>query len=178
MPETVWTIGHSTRAWNDFVELLKAHGIRAIADVRRFPASRKHPQFNREEMEKALAAVNVEYAAYPDLGGRRPARPDSPNTAWRNASFRGYADYMATPAFHDALQRLLRLAGGKRTAMMCAEAVWWRCHRGLIADELKARGVEVLHIGDGGEPKPHPYTPAARVVQGRLSYAGEQGRLL
>lgn len=177
MPEKAWTIGHSTRDWDAFVGLLKAHGIQAIADVRRFPASRKHPQFNREEMGPALAAAGIGYAGFPDLGGRRPAQPDSPNTAWRNASFRGYADYMATPAFDDGLRRLLGLAGEKRTAMMCAEALWWRCHRALIADALKARGVEVLHLGGSGEPEPHPYTAAASIVGGRLSYMDEQARL-
>jgi uncharacterized protein (DUF488 family) len=178
MPEKLWTIGHSTRGWDEFVALLGGNGIQAIADVRRFPASRKYPHFNREAMEGALPLVDTQYAVFTDLGGRRPARPDSPNIAWRNASFRGYADYMGTPGFHDALQRLLELATRKRTAMMCAEAVWWRCHRGLIADELKARGVQVLHIEGGGEPKEHPYTAAASIVQGRLSYRSEQAQLL
>ncbi len=178
MPEAIWTIGHSTREWGVFLSLLEAHAIQAIADVRRFAASRKHPQFNAAAMQAALARAGIDYSAFPGLGGRRPARPDSPNTAWRNASFRGYADHMATPEFGAAFGQLLELASRRRTAMMCAEAVWWHCHRGLIADELKARGTEVLHITDSGAPKPHPYTGAARIVDGRLSYAGDQPRLL
>jgi uncharacterized protein (DUF488 family) len=174
---TVWTIGHSTLEWQPFLDLLKAQGIEAVADVRRFAASRRHPQFNAEPMRRALEEAGIEYAAFADLGGRRAPRPDSPNTAWRNASFRGYADYMATPAFQAALARLLGLAAGKRTAIMCAEAVWWSCHRGLIADELKARGIEVLHIAGSGAPKPHPYTSAARIVEGKLAYSAEQAPL-
>jgi uncharacterized protein (DUF488 family) len=157
--------------------VLKAHGIEAIADVRRFPASRRHPQFNREAMERALAAAGIEYVHFDHLGGRRPARPDSRNTAWRNTSFRGYADYMDTPEYRRAEASLASLAEEKRTAMMCAESVWWHCHRGLIADSLKARGWEVLHIADAAAPKEHPYTGAARVADGRLSYAAGQEKL-
>lgn len=175
---TVWTIGHSTLKWDAFLDLLKAQGIEAVADVRRFAASRRYPHFNAEAMRRGLGDAGIEYASFPDLGGRRSPRPGSTNTAWRNASFRGYADYMATPEFQAALARLLELAAGRRTAIMCAEAVWWRCHRGLIADELKARGVEVLHIAAAGAPKPHPYTSAARIVEGRLTYSPEQAPLL
>lgn len=171
-------MGHSTRAWPDFVALLKTQGIEAIADVRRFPASRKHPHFNREAMAKALAAEGVAYEHFPELGGRRKARADSPNSAWRNESFRGYADYMETPAFQAAMERLAMLAASRRTALMCAESVWWRCHRGLIADWLKARGIEVLHIIDESPPQAHPYTGAATIVEGRLSYEGGQPRLI
>ena len=178
MPQAIWTIGHSTRDWDAFAALLGRHGIEALADVRRYAASRKHPQFNAAAMQEQLARSGIEYAAFPGLGGRRPARPDSPNTAWRNASFRGYADHMASAEFRDALDALLALVARKRTAIMCAEAVWWQCHRGLIADELKSRGIEVLHITDAAAPKPHPYTGAARIVDGRLSYAGSQPRLL
>jgi uncharacterized protein (DUF488 family) len=146
--------------------------------VRRFPASRKHPQFNRDAMERALAAAGIEYRHFEHLGGRRPARPDSRNTAWRNASFRGYADYMETPEYRRSETSLISLAEKKRTAVMCAESVWWRCHRGLIADSLKARGWEVLHIADAARPKEHPYTGAATLVDGRLSYAGPQAPLI
>jgi uncharacterized protein (DUF488 family) len=174
----IWTIGHSTRTWEAFAAVLRAHDIAALADVRRFPASRKHPHFNREAMEKALAADGVAYAHFPELGGRRKASPGSSNTAWRSESFRGYADYMATPAFRAGMERLAALAASRRTALMCAESVWWRCHRGLIADWLKARGTEVLHIIDESPPQAHPYTGAATIVEGRLSYEGGQPRLI
>ncbi|HYD55949.1 MAG TPA: DUF488 domain-containing protein [Burkholderiales bacterium] len=173
---TVWTIGHSTHPWDEFVALLERHGIEALADVRRFPASRKHPQYNQEPMRQNLGAVT--YVHLPELGGRRRMRADSHNTAWRNDSFRGYADYMETPEFAQAMDRFLELAAAKRTALMCAESVWWRCHRGLIADWLKVRGIEVLHIVGSGAPGEHPYTGAASVVDGRLSYAGPQEKLL
>jgi uncharacterized protein (DUF488 family) len=146
--------------------------------VRRFPASRKHPQFNRESMERALAEAGIEYRHFEHLGGRRPARPDSRNIAWRNASFRGYADYMESFEYQSAEKRLIDLSTTKKTALMCAESVWWRCHRGLIADSLKARGWEVLHIADAASPKEHPYTGAARVVDGRLTYSAGQDKLL
>ena len=175
---TLWTIGHSTLEWGAFLGLLQGNGIEALADVRRFPASRRHPHFNAAHLRGALDDAGIAYAPFPDLGGRRRPRPGSANTAWRNASFRGYADYMETAEFQGALARLLELAAGKRTAIMCAEAVWWSCHRALIADELKARGVEVLHIAGPGAPKPHPYTSAARLVNGKLSYSAEQARLL
>jgi uncharacterized protein (DUF488 family) len=178
LPGRVWTIGHSTRDWAAFLGALQAHGIEAVADVRRFPASRKYPHFNQETMARPLGEAGIGYVHFPALGGRRPARPDSPNLAWRNTSFRGYADYMDTPEYRAGEQQLLDLCLEKNTAMMCAEAVWWRCHRGLIADRLKSQGVEVLHIGDAGAAKEHPYTGAASIVDGKLSYAGEQPRLL
>ena len=177
-PQQVWTIGHSTRSWSEFVALLRAHRVEAIADVRRFPASRKHPHFNGPVMQEALRADAVAYAHFPELGGRRSARKDSRNTGWRNASFRGYADYMETAPFKAAMVRLAALAAHKRTAIMCAESMWWRCHRGLIADLLKSRGVEVLHITDAREAQEHPYTGAASIVDGALSYAGQQPRLI
>lgn len=173
----VWTIGHSSRPWDAFVALLEAHRVEAIADVRRFPGSRKHPHFSQEALKKGLNDQGIVYMHFPELGGRRPARPDSHNVAWRNDAFRGYADYMETPAFEAGMQRFLALAGEKRTALMCAEAVWWRCHRGLISDWLKVRGVEVLHVTSAEPASEHPYTAAAAVVDGRLSYAGEQATL-
>jgi uncharacterized protein (DUF488 family) len=172
-PVTVWTIGHSTLPIEEFIPLLTANGIEVLADVRRFPGSRRHPQFGADALSVALGDAGILYEAFPDLGGRRDARPDSMNLAWRNASFRGYADYMETEEFRAGIERLLAMARAHRTAVMCAEAVWWRCHRGLIADYLKAAGHEVLHIGGNAVAAPHPYTSAARIVDGRLTYAGE-----
>jgi uncharacterized protein (DUF488 family) len=168
--QTVWTIGHSTRPLNEFLDLLQGAQIESLADVRRYPASRRYPQFNATNLAEALTGVGMRYSAYPELGGRRTPRPGSSNTRWRNASFRGYADYMETEAFQDALLRLSTEAGEARTAIMCAEAPWWRCHRALIADALKARGIEVLHIMDPAKVVPHPYTSAASVVDGKLYY--------
>ena len=145
--------------------------------MRRFPASRKHPQFNGDVMRAALEREGIAYEHLPELGGRRTARKDSENTAWRSAAFRGYADYMETPAFAAGIEHLSLLAGAKRTAVMCAEALWWRCHRGLISDLMKSRGTRVLHITDGSEAEEHPYTAAASLENGKLSYRGVQPRL-
>lgn len=171
---TVWTIGHSTHGSEAFVAILHAHAIEAIADVRRFPGSRRHPHFGAEALRALLATAGIDYHGFPDLGGRRTPRPDSPHTAWRNAAFRGYADYMDTPDFGDAMRRLEQIAAGRRTAILCAEALWWHCHRALISDYLKVRGVEVLHVGDAARASPHPFTKAARTVAGRLSYGAAQ----
>jgi uncharacterized protein (DUF488 family) len=168
--QTVWTIGHSTRPLNEFLDLLRAAQIESLADVRRYPASRRYPQFNATNLAEALTGAGMRYSAYAELGGRRTPRPGSSNTRWRNASFRGYADYMETEAFEDALFRLSAEAREMRTAIMCAEAPWWRCHRALIADALKARGCEVLHIMGQAKIVPHPYTSAASVVDGKLYY--------
>lgn len=167
---TVWTIGHSTRPLADFLSALKSEGIRTLVDVRSFPGSRRYPQFGKEQLAASLADAQIRYEHFPELGGRRRARADSRNIAWRNEGFRGYADYMETESFNRGIQRLLDLARAGRTTIMCAEAVWWRCHRSLISDYLKARGVEVIHILDAGNSKPHPFTPAARIVDGELSY--------
>jgi uncharacterized protein (DUF488 family) len=172
-PVTVWTVGHSTLGIDEFTASLAANRIEVLADVRRFPGSKRHPQFGAEALRAALRTAGIRYEPFPELGGRRDPRPDSGNLAWRNASFRGYADYMETTEFEAAIERLLGIAGGERVAVMCAEAVWWRCHRGLIADFLKARGHDVLHIGTGGGTAVHPYTSAAEIVGGRLSYAGD-----
>jgi uncharacterized protein (DUF488 family) len=166
----IWTIGHSTRQIEAFIELLRWQQIELVADVRRFPGSRRHPQFNSASLAESLAASSIGYRSAPELGGRRTPRRDSRNTAWRNAAFRGYADYMETPEFVAALDTLMAEAAKQRTAIMCAEAVWWQCHRSLIADALKVRGLEVLHILDGPKVTEHPYTGAARVVDGRLDY--------
>ena len=168
---TIWTIGHSTRTLGEFLELLIVNAIEALADVRRFPASRKHPHFDQDALRHSLPVDEVEYVPLPELGGRRRPRPDSHNTVWRNASFRGYADYMETEGFRAGIERLLELAHRKRTAVMCAEAVWWRCHRSLIADYLKAAGVCVRHIIDGTNSEIHPYTSASHFRDGKLSYS-------
>jgi len=152
------------------IELLDAHGITRLVDVRRFAGSRAHPQFNPPALERSLARAGISYTPMPALGGRRAPRPDSPHTAWRNAAFRGYADYMDTPGFARAAARLARVARRDRVAIMCAEAVWWRCHRSMIADWFKANGWEVLHIMGMGDAREHPYTPVARVTDGMLQY--------
>src|SRR5579884_3433204 len=144
---TIWTIGHSTRSLDEFISLLKENGIRLLADVRSWPGSRRYPQFNRETLADLLGKTGIRYEHFPELGGKRKPKPDSRNTAWRNASFRGYADHMETEEFRKGVETLLELAGNAGpVALMCAEAVWWRCHRALISDYLKARGVEVLHV--------------------------------
>jgi uncharacterized protein (DUF488 family) len=169
-PLTIWTIGHSTRTIEDFLELLKAHQIESLVDVRHFPGSRRYPHFNKEPLSDSLTKVGIEYHHLPRLGGRRRPRPNSQNTAWRNEAFRGYADHMETETFAEGITSLLSLAAKKRTAIMCAEAVWWRCHRGLIADYLKAQGHRVLHIHSATKAEEHPFTAAARMVNGKLSY--------
>jgi uncharacterized protein (DUF488 family) len=169
----IWTAGHSTRAFDEFTLMLSAYGIEAVADVRRFPASRKYPHFNQEYLSASLSSVGVEYLHIPALGGRRRPRPDSHNTIWRNESFRGYADHMETEQFRSGIEFLLELAGRKSTAIMCSEAVWWRCHRALIADFLKVRGVAVEHILSRDKSSEHPYTSAARVIGKNLSYRAD-----
>jgi uncharacterized protein (DUF488 family) len=170
-PAIVWTIGHSTRTLEEFLAVLAAHELQAIADVRRFPGSRRHPHFAREALEQSLPSAGIEYLWLPQLGGRRRPRPDSPNTAWRNEAFRGYADHLASAEFAEGMAQLLPLAARRRTAIMCSELLWWRCHRSLISDVLKASGIEVLHVIDAGPAKPHPWTGPARIVDGRLDYS-------
>mgnify|MGYP001114921468 CR=1 FL=1 len=177
-PATIWTIGHSTRTLEEFLGLLVEYRIEAIADVRRFPGSRRYPYFASDALAASLPTHGIAYRWMPRLGGRRKVQPGSPNTAWRNASFQGYADYTATAEFAEGLAELLALAANRRTAMMCAEAVWWRCHRSIIADVLKLRGIEVIHIIDATHTTVHPYTSPARIMDGRLSYAAPQGELL
>jgi uncharacterized protein (DUF488 family) len=173
--KTVWTIGHSTRSGEEFVQILKTHGVQVLVDVRTFPGSRRYPQFNRVELSESLAKAGIEYRHEPRLGGRKAPRPDSHNTAWRNAQFRGYADHMETPVFRKGVEDLLELASERRVAVMCAEAVWWRCHRSLIADYLKAKGHTVIHIIDQKKIEEHPFTSAALIVEGELSYRGLLG---
>ena len=173
MSSTIWTIGHSTRNFDAFLELLVRHGLEAIADVRRFPGSRRHPQYAKAALAESLSEYGIAYRWLPALGGRRRPLPDSPNAGWRNAWFRGYADYMDTEEFLAGLDLLLELGCRRRTALMCAEAPWWRCHRALIADALCVRGIEVVHILDAKHTVVHPYTAPARIAHGRLSYAPE-----
>jgi uncharacterized protein (DUF488 family) len=175
----IWTIGHSTRTIDEFISLLKENGIKLLSDVRTWPGSRRYPQFNKEVLAESLNGHGIRYEHFPELGGKRKPNPDSRNTAWRNASFRGYADYMETEQFHTGVERLLDVATeAGSTAIMCAEAVWWRCHRSLIADYVKARGVEVIHILAANKVEPHPYTSAARIVDGILNYASDGDRLI
>jgi uncharacterized protein (DUF488 family) len=167
----IWTIGHSTRMVDEFISLLKQNEIKLLADVRAWPGSKRYPQFNKEALAESLTAHGISYEHFPELGGKRKSKPDSRNSAWRNASFRGYADYMETEQFQKGIERLLDVGEETGpTAIMCAEAVWWRCHRSLIADYLKVRNVEVLHILGANKIEPHPYTSAARIVDGELSY--------
>ena len=170
----IWTIGHSTRTIDELISLLNANEIKVLADVRAWPGSKRYPQFNKDALAESLRMHGIRYEHFPELGGKRKTKPDSRNTAWRNASFRGYADYMETEQFQKGIERLLDVSTTDgATAIMCAEAVWWRCHRSLIADYLKARRIEVLHILGATKVEPHPYTPAARIVNGDLNYEPE-----
>jgi uncharacterized protein (DUF488 family) len=171
-PLSIWTIGHSTHTAEEFQRLLKHHDIELVADVRRFPGSRRLPQFGSAVLEQDLRRAGISYHWIPALGGRRRTTSHSANSAWRNASFQAYADHIATEEFAAGLEELLMLAGGLRTAVMCAEALWWRCHRRLIADVLVSRGIDVLHIM-GNATEPHRIAPPARIVQGALTYVAD-----
>ncbi len=174
---TLWTIGHSTREWEVFAGMLREAGIEVLAEVRRFAGSRRNPQFSPLAMGPALEGADIDYVPMPEFGGRRKPRADSPNGAWRVEAFRAYADYMAEPEFVLARERLMRLARERRVAVMCAEGVWWRCHRRLIADDFTARGWQVLHLMAPGKATVHPLSPDARMVDGVLCYpAPEQGQ--
>ena len=166
----VFTIGHSTRTWEAFLKLLRAHGIQRVVDVRSIPRSRHNPQFNRETLSVKLRSARIGYVHLRKLGGLRRARRDSPNLGWHNASFRGFADYMQTPEFEEGLQRLIKLARQKPSALMCAEAVPWRCHRSLIADALLLRKIQVGHIVSGKRVQPHALTAFARVRGTQITY--------
>lgn len=167
---TIYTIGHSTRSIEQFLDLLKAHGIEELVDVRTIPQSRHNPQFGQEELAASLKQAGINYVHFGKLGGLRHSRQDSVNLGWQNSSFRGYADYMATPEFQDGLDELKAIAEKKRVAIMCAEAVPWRCHRSLIADALTTQGWQVLHIQSGKTASPHELTPFLKVQDGRLTY--------
>jgi len=171
--QTVLTIGHSTRELSDFIHLLQVHGVTKIADVRTVPRSRHNPQFNKETLPDALKAAGIGYVHLPELGGLRQARADSPNMAWRNASFRGFADYMQTDEFANNMEWFDELAKEEHIALMCAEAVPWRCHRSLIADALTVRGFRVEHIISTTHRLPHTLTPWAKVEGLRITYPAE-----
>jgi len=166
------TIGHSTRSIEEFIRLLEMNGVDQLADIRTIPRSRHNPQFNLESLSASLKEAGVSYQHLPLLGGLRSARSDSVNTAWRNSSFRGFADYMQTPEFEQGLERLIELASKAPAAIMCAEAVPWRCHRSLVADALVARGIAVQHIQSASGVQPHSLTPFAKVEGVRVTYPG------
>jgi uncharacterized protein (DUF488 family) len=171
----IFTIGHSTRPIEDFVHLLKSHGVQRVVDVRTLPRSRFNPQFDMTRLPGLLQAAHVHYTHLPGLGGLRRPHRDSPNIGWRNKSFRGYADHMQTAAFRTALERCLEIAGAERVALMCAEAVPWRCHRWLIADALLARGIDALEIASESRVRPHTLTPFARVDGTTITYPEAAG---
>ena len=166
----IWTIGHSTHTIKEFIDILKSFHIECVVDIRSFPGSRRYPHFNKEALEVLLPENNIKYIHLRDLGGRRKVRPDSINTGWRLAAFRGYADYMETNSFKEAIKELERLGSGERTAYMCAEAVWWRCHRSLVSDYLKLHEWKVMHIMGIGKTQEHTYTSPAQIVNGELLY--------
>ncbi len=168
--KTVYTIGHSTHSIGEFIAMLRSFNIDLLIDVRHYPGSRKFPWFNKDNLLVEMPAANIDYLHLEDLGGRRKPSPASQNIAWHHPAFRGYADYMETEPFRKSLDALKAAAGTKRAAYMCSEAVWWRCHRSLISDELKVEGWKVLHIMDVGKAPEHPYTKAATVHNGKLLY--------
>lgn len=173
MPSTVWTIGHSTRPLDEFVATLHAHRIQLVADVRRFPGSRRLPQYASDDLAAALERNGIAYRWLPLLGGRRRPDPGSPNTGWRHAAFRAYADHVTTEEFAEGLTELLMLSHGLRTTVMCAEVLWWRCHRRLISDVLLSLGLPVVHIRDAQHVEPHRLAPPGRLEGGQLVYTPE-----
>ncbi len=173
-PALVFTIGHSTRSMEEFLSLLRSHGVTLVADVRTVPRSRRNPQFNRDALPGVLKEAGIGYVHIPELGGLRHSRKDSPNGGWRNKSFRGYADYMQSEAFASGIERLLELAKHGLVAVMCAETVPWRCHRSLIADALVVRGIPVEHIVGSGPRRPHALSAMARVNDGLIVYPPQE----
>lgn len=168
--KTIWTIGHSTRSMEELLAILHSFNIQLVADIRSYPGSKRYPHFNKEALEVILPKNNIEYIHLKNLGGRRKPNQLSTNTAWRNEAFRGYADYMETNDFKSGVDELQKLAKDKRTAYMCSEAVWWRCHRSLVSDYLKSQGWEVFHIMGEDKAEEHPYTSAANFANGKLTY--------
>lgn len=169
--KTSYTIGHSTLTIAEFLLALEFYEIKTLVDIRRFPGSRKYPQFNQDNLKSAVEAAGIKYIHLLDLGGRRKVKFDSKNTGWRNESFQGYADYMETDEFENAALELAQLALDQTTAYMCAEGLWWRCHRSMVSDYLKAKGWQVLHIMPTGKTQEHPYTAPAKIIGNRVSYA-------
>jgi uncharacterized protein (DUF488 family) len=174
---TIWTIGHSTRPIEEFVAVLEAHDIETVVDVRRYPGSRRLPQFGRDALAAALAAHAIGYRWIEALGGRRQRDPASPNDGWRNDAFRGYADHTSSEEFARGLHELLTLAAASRTTVMCAEMLWWQCHRRLISDVLTALGHEVRHIRNERDAERHELAPPARMVNGVLTYAAPERQI-
>lgn len=170
---TVYTVGHSTHGLNDFISMLHLFSIQIIVDIRRFPGSRKYPWFNKDDLARELQGAGIKYVHMEALGGRRKVQQHSKNTRWRNASFQGYADYMGTVDFEKAVNELETIAQERPTAYMCSESVWWRCHRSMVSDYLKARGWTVLHIMSMGKAEEHPYTSPARISDGRVFYSND-----
>ena len=168
--KTIWTIGHSTHSFDVFLSMLNSFKIGILADVRRFPGSGKFPHFNKDVLKTSLQEHNISYMHFEDLGGRRKTSADSKNTGWKSSSFRGYADYMETDSFKAAMEELEKTAIKARTAYMCSEAVWWRCHRSMISDYLKVPGWKVMHIMSVTKAEEHPFTAPARIVNGKLNY--------
>lgn len=166
----IWTIGHSTRTAAHFIEMLQSFKIEILVDVRSYPGSKRYPHFNKENLEELLSEKSINYIHLKSLGGRRQPKPDSKNTAWKNAAFRGYADYLETDDFKTAINQLEEIAVKQRTAYMCSEAVWWRCHRSLISDYLKINGWVVYHIMETNKSNEHSYTAPATIIDGKLSY--------
>jgi uncharacterized protein (DUF488 family) len=171
--KTIYTIGHSTRSITEFIALLEAFSIKVLADVRNYPGSKRYPHFNKEALEHALKKHHILYVHIKDLGGRRRPVENSHNSAWRNESFRGYADYMETGEFLQAIKDLESFATKKNTAIMCSEAVWWSCHRAMISDYLKSTGWNVLHIMGIDKADEHPYTGPAKIIGGKLTYRSD-----
>lgn len=169
----IFTIGHSTHSFAGFLAMLQSFNIRVLADIRRLPGSRKYPQFDRDTLQASLEAAGIQYVHLEDLGGRRKGKAGSKNNRWRNESFKGYADYMETEAFEEAIGRLEQIALEQPTAYMCSEAVWWRCHRSMVSDYLKAKGWTVLHMMAPGKATEHPYTSPAKIVNNRVCYADD-----
>ena len=167
---TVWTIGHSTRSIDELIHVLKSYDIELVADVRRYPGSRRLPQFSAESLEKSLPEAGIDYRWIPALGGRRRAVTDSPDSAWTHPAFRAYAEHITTDEFSEGLYELLMLSQGLNTAIMCAEVLWWRCHRRIISDVLVSLGVNVIHIRDESHSDNHKIAPPARIVGGSLAY--------
>ena len=177
MDKQIFTIGHSTRSIEEFTGILSSFKIECLADVRSYPGSKKFPQFNKEELSHSLQLVKINYIHIKELGGRRKVNPQSTNTAWKNKSFRGYADFMATDEFKKGIEILTSTAGVSKTAFMCSEAVWWRCHRSMISDYLKSAGWKVIHILDKNKSEEHPYTKPAKIINGKLVYGAEDDSL-
>ena len=167
----VWTIGHSTRTLEHFVEMLHSFDIKVLVDIRSFPGSKRYPQFNKENLEISIPETGIAYVHLKSLGGRRAVKKDSKNTAWKHPAFRGYADYMDTDEFKNGIDELETIAVKQRTAYMCSEAVWWRCHRSMVSDYLKLQGWAVYHIMETGKATAHIYTQPAKIINGQLSYS-------